>query len=169
MASPTKRTVLQSEPFDDILIMGISSTHTDFVMAWHLNNRLNLNLVKKENLHFIDKKVKEQLSFYYCNRGENDSVYNLVLLNKTIAGLTGLPPSTDYMLILRNNIANLHLDQLRRNIRAIPGVVISYVIEWQKFKNLDTLLELIDLHELSIVRAEHKKHLRRPRSVNEKL
>jgi hypothetical protein len=160
MAPAPKKTVLQSEPFDDIIILGISAAHTDFVMAWHLNARLNLRLVKKENLRFNDQKASEVLSFYYYNQGENASVFNLIMLNKTIVGLTKLPQSTDYMLILRNNVTSLPLDQIRRDIRSIPGVVLSYVIEWQKFKSLDSLLEQIDLHELSIERNEYNMHRR---------
>ncbi len=162
VAASSKKIILNSEPFDDIMIIGISAPHTDFVMAWHLNNTLKLKLVKKENLRFSDQKTTEELSFYYYNHDENSSVYNLVMLSKKISSLTNLPQSTDFMLIIRNNLHDLNTEQLRRDLRSIKGVVLSYIIDWQKYKTLDSLLEQIDLHELGIVRASQKPLRRRP-------
>jgi hypothetical protein len=152
----SKKNVLQSEPFDDIIIIGISSVENDFVMAWHLNNLLKLNLTKKQNLKFTDQKFSEELSFYYFNQGENGSVYNLLMLNKTVIGITKLPQSTDFILIIRNNLSNLPLDQIKKVIRTIPKVILSYTIDWEKFRGLDSLLEQVDLHELTIQRNEKR-------------
>lgn len=152
----TKKNVLQSEPFDDIFILGISSAESDFIMAWHLNNLLRLNLTKKQNLMYTDQKLSEELSFYYFNQGENGSVHNLVMLNKTVTSLTKLPQSTDFLLIIRNNLASLPIDQIKRSIRTIPKVILSYTIDWEKYKGIDSLLEQIDLHELSIERSNRR-------------
>ncbi|NOU46447.1 MAG: IPExxxVDY family protein [Bacteroidales bacterium] len=159
----SKKNILQSEPFDDIMIIGVSSSDTDFVMAWHLNNLLRLNLTKKQNLKFTDQKLSEELSFYYYNQGENGSTFNLVMLNKMVIGVTKLPQSTDFLLIIRNNLTNLPIEQFKRTIRTIPKVILSYMIEWEKFKGLDTLLEQVDLHELSIERNKKRLPLRVPR------
>ncbi len=150
----TKKNILQSEPFDDILIMGISSANSDYAIAWHLNKLLNLDLKRKQNLMFTDQKFSEELSFYYFNQGENGSIFNMIMLTKTVVGITKLPQSTDFLLIVRNNIDSLPLDQFKRSIRTIPKVILSYVIEWEKYKGLSTLLEQIDLHELSIEKSE---------------
>jgi len=123
-------------------------------MAWHLNNTLKMKLMKKQNLKFIDQKISEELSFYYYNQGENGTVFNLIMLNKMVTGLTKLPQSTDFILIIRNNLTSLPIEKIKKDIRAIPHVILSYVIDWEKFKGLDTLLEQIDLHELSIVRKK---------------
>lgn len=141
------------EPFDDIKIVGICTHIEDYKLAWHINNILNINLVKYSDI------VNEDglgFSFYLFDGGENCNTYNLVEIANADGRWVSFFPPTDYLLIIRNFIHDENLQTLLTNIKHIEGVVHAYLVDLETNNKIDTLLEDIEMHEIDIVSSMKK-------------
>lgn len=138
------RKKLQIAPFDDIKVIGINTTLLDYKMAWNINRALCLDLTR-----YADIPIKGvDFSFYYHSAGEQCNVYDLVALTRQEKSWMNLSPHVDYILIIRNEIAEDRLQNFVKGIRGIKGVIHAFLVDLTK--DFDPFLEMIELHEISI-------------------
>ncbi|MCQ2308009.1 MAG: IPExxxVDY family protein [Bacteroidales bacterium] len=142
-----KKNKIVVEPFDDIRIIGVCSHLEDYQLAWHLNKMLEINLVKYKD---ITNEDAQPFSFYLYNGGENSNAYNLVALSNGEAKWAKFSPATDYLVVIRNFISDENLQNIIAKIKAIPNVVFLYLIDLEKNKSIDAILEDIEMHEISL-------------------
>ena len=145
-----KKNKLTIEPFDDIQIIGISSTLADYKLAYFFNNDLNFKFIRLDDI-LLDKQ--HPYAFFYYNAGENRNVYNLVSLRHLGQPCVKLKPQVDYLFIVRNHITDDRLEQLIKNIRSIRQVTYAYIMDLEKLPVLDVLLERIEMHESACLEA----------------
>jgi hypothetical protein len=154
---PSRKKTLHSQPFDDILLLGIATTLPDYKLAWHLNNSLSIDLIKHDDIFPEQYSEQEGFSFYLYDQGENMNVFNLVSLQSNGNRWIKLRVSTDYLFIIRNALDQERLDQITRAIRNIPQIVHAFVVDTQKTKGIDILLETIEFHEMEILKSHHQR------------
>lgn len=142
-----KKNKIVVEPFDDIKIIGVCSHLEDYKLAWHLNKVLEINLVKYIDIMNEDGQL---FSFYLHNGGENSNAFNLVALSNDEAKWVKFTPATDYLVVIRNYISDENTQNLITKIKTIPGVIFSYLIDLDKNKSIDTILEDIEMHEMNL-------------------
>ncbi|MBK9291677.1 MAG: IPExxxVDY family protein [Bacteroidetes bacterium] len=148
--SPKKR-VLQVQAFDDIVVIGISTTLTDYKLTWHLNQSLGLDMKKLPGLPGPQPHAGP-LSFYYYNAGENENVFSMLQLVNEGYRLLSLPVPIDYLLVVRNSIKDENLAHILTTIRGIKDVLAAWQIDPSKTKGLEAVLEALEFHELSLTR-----------------
>ncbi|HOI33588.1 MAG: IPExxxVDY family protein [Bacteroidales bacterium] len=153
---PSRKKTLQSQPFDNIILLGISTTLPDYKLAWHINNRMSINLVKHQNIYPVSNDTNTGYSFYFFDQGENLNIFNLVSLSCEGQRWIKLSVSTDYLLIIRNALDQERLDYYIRAIRNIPQIVHVFIVETKINKGIDLLLETIEFHEMDIIKAHHQ-------------
>lgn len=141
---PVKKNKLQVAPFDDIHIIGINSTLTDYKLAYFLNEKQNFNLVRLTDI-LLDETLP--YAFFYYNAGENRNAYNLVSLRHKDHLCIKLNPHIDYLLIIRNHITPERIAQLVRNMREIKEVTYAYTMDLSHNPSIEVLLERIEMHE----------------------
>ncbi|MCF0200754.1 MAG: IPExxxVDY family protein [Bacteroidales bacterium] len=137
---------IQIASFDDVKILGISTTHVDYMMAWHLNKNLNLHFARYDD--FVVGGVG--YAFFYYSMGERYNVFNLVALKRKDQTWLRLSPRVDYLLVIRNEIDDERLEALIKSVRLIPEVTYAFLIDTSKADSLELYLELIELHEIGI-------------------
>lgn len=143
-----KKQIIIVEPFDDIKIVGISTSLIDYKLAWHINKQLNINLAKYDDIINNDGL---EFSFYLYDGGENRNTFNLVeIANKEGKWVSFFPP-TDYLLIIRNFISDDKLEAVLEMIKNIEGVNHAYLIDLDMNSKIDTILEDIEMHEIELV------------------
>ena len=135
---------LQLASFDDIKIVGINTPLADYKIAWHINKKLCLDLIRYTDIP-IDGN---EYSYFYYAAGERCNIYDLVALSRDHSSWMNLTPHVDYLLFIRNEITDERLSEIIRNLREIKGVAHAFLVEITK--NLDPFLEKIELHEISI-------------------
>ncbi len=155
---PQKRKILKVEPFDDIQVIGIITTNRDYKLAWYLNNFLKTDFGKEADIA-IKAADGEQLifPFYYFNAGENQNVYNLIGNKSQGTPFSNLKLKTDFFLIIRNSITNAKFNEVISLIKSIPGVQLAYRIDPAAEKNIDWVLEQIELHEFNTIYKQRKR------------
>lgn len=142
-----KKNKVVVEPFDDIRIIGVCSHLEDYKLAWHLNKVLEISLVKYKD---IVNEDEQPFSFYLYNGGENSNAFNLVALSNGEAKWAKFSLPTDYLVVIRNFISDENLQNVIAKIKSIPGVVFSYLVDLEKNKYIDAILEDIEMHEMNL-------------------
>lgn len=138
-----KKNKLTIAPFDDITIIGISSTLVDYKLAYYLNTLLRFEFVRLQDIP-LDQELP--YAFYYYNAGENLNAYNLVSLRHKEHVCVKLKPQIDFLLIVRNHITDDRVNQLIKNLRGINGISYAYLMDLEKTPALDVILEHIEMH-----------------------
>jgi len=152
-----KRNILKVEPFDNLTVMCISTALRDYALAWHINEKLGIQLNRKDDLVTGNELIESGFSFYYYDQGENENIFNLIGNNSDGNLLLKLPLRTDYFLIVRNKISESRLTQIASELRLIPGVLHAYQLDLSKHKQVDIILEEIEFHEMNTLKRNQKR------------
>jgi len=131
-----KNRKIQIASFDDTIVVGINSAMVDYKLAWNINNKLSLNLVRYDDLIFEGAPF----SFFYYTAGENYNVYNLVSLVNKDRVLYSFTPRLDYLFLIQNTLSSERQINIMRGLREIEGLH-AFLLE--KDKNLRQVLETI--------------------------
>ena len=131
-----KNRKIQIASFDDTIVVGINSAMVDYKLAWNINNKLSLNLVRYDDLLFEGAPF----SFFYYTAGENYNIYNLVSLVNKDRVLYPFTPRLDYLFLIQNNLSSERQINIMRGLREIEGLH-AFLLE--KDKNLRQVLETI--------------------------
>ena len=139
-----KKNKLLIAPFDDIHIIGINTAIVDYKLAYYLNEKLNFNFVRLNDILLDEIRP---YAFFYFNAGENRNAYNLVSLRYKEHRCLKTNPQIDYLFIVRNPVTLDRLTQLIKSIREIKDVTYAYTMELSHTPAIDILLERIEMHE----------------------
>ena len=131
-----KNRKIQIASFDDTIVVGINSAMVDYKLAWNINNKLSLNLVRYDDLIFEGAPF----SFFYYTAGENYNVYNLVSLVNKDRVLYSFTPRLDYLFLIQNTLSSERQINIMRGLREIESLH-AFLLE--KDKNLRQVLETI--------------------------
>lgn len=122
-------------------VVGITSHQADYKLVWHVNNTLNLHLVKSEiDLPVYNEKKDEELAFpYYHYEDELDRVSYFLIKNKNeLNYLIPEAQSIDYFLFLTNNFI-IDINEFIGQMRQIDAVLGVFAFDNQKFKSFQYL------------------------------
>ena len=147
-----KKKTLHINPFDDLCIVALTTPLKDYKLAWHLNESLRLDLKKMAGF-VLNETDPSPFSFYYFDAGENLNVFNLLQLQSDGVRLLKFSLPVDFLLIIRNTIPEGKQDEWISMIRKIPGLTHAFILDIEKNKQLDPLLEMIELHEFTLLRG----------------
>lgn len=146
------------EYYEGYYMLAIVSYLKDYSLCYHINNELKLDLVKYEDLVFdIDIVENCIFSWYHFEDKTSGTVYCLVG-NKGDNGI--LIPSqktVDFFLIIKNPANNELIKSMASRLRKISEITAVFDINMQQTKDMDLLLETIELHELEYVRRRSGK------------
>ena len=156
-----KSNKLQIASFDDTTVVGINSVLVDYKLAWSLNNKLALDLVRYDDLVFEGAPF----SFFYYTAGENYNVYNLVSLASKDKVLYPFSPRLDYLLLIQNSITPERQISIMRSLREVDGIGHAFILE--KDKNLRMVLETIADCEQQMI--DKKKRLNDIHAVRQRM
>jgi len=120
--------VLSLETEVDYELIGICSHHSDYRLAWGLNQELKLQLAKSDELFAITNKKGQVVSehSYYCWSDEENLIEYYLIKNKN-EGKFLIPEKSqiDYFLFLRENHV-LELEDVLEDVKKINSVMAAY-------------------------------------------
>jgi hypothetical protein len=147
-----KNRKIQIASFDDTTVVGINSALVDYKLAWSINNKLLLDLVRYDDLIFEGAPF----SFFYYTAGENYNVYNLVSLVSKDKVLYPFNPRLDYLFLIQNTLSPERQINIMRDLREIEGIGHAFVLE--KDKVLRQVLETIADCEQQMINKKKKQN-----------
>jgi hypothetical protein len=143
---------IQIASFDDTTVIGINTSLPDYKLAWSINNKLSIDLVRYDDLEFEGAGF----SFFYYTAGENYNVYNLVSLVRKDKVLYSFNPRLDYLFLIQNSLTPERRLSLIQSIRATEGVVHAFLLE--KDKTMRQVLETIGDCEQKMIDKKKKRN-----------
>ena len=146
-----KNRKIQIASFDDTTVVGINSALVDYKLAWSINNKLSLDLVRYDDLEFEGGNY----AFFYYTAGENYNVYNLVSLVFKDRVLYPFNPRLDYLFLIQNSLTAERQINIMRSLREIDGIGHAFLLE--KNKNLRQVLETIAGCEQQMMNKKKKQ------------
>ncbi len=138
--------------FDDTTVIGINSSLPDYKLAWSINNKLSIDLVRYDDLEFEGA----EFAFFYYTAGENYNVYNLVSLVRREKVLYSFNPRIDYLFLIQNSLTPERRLSLIQSIRTAEGVVHAFLLE--KDKTMRQVLETIGDCEQRMIDKKKKRN-----------
>lgn len=126
--SKKKKYTLTIDQEIDFDMIGLCSHHSDYRLAWSINEKIGLHLSKCDEDYIITDKKGEAVSshsMYEFEDEENRLVYYLVKNKSKGKFLIHEKPTIDFFLFLHDNIA-IDLDVLIIDLKTVPSVLGVY-------------------------------------------
>ena len=131
----------RSEPVR-FTLAGISCHVRDYHLTFLLNEKLELDFTKEEDL--------QGYPLYFCRDENCFNTYYLLGNRGENSLLIPEMKQTDYLLLVEGPFTKVREEKLLKKIRQISKVLMAYDINPEILKNIDTLLNDLEMHFLNI-------------------
>lgn len=141
-------------------LVGISCHIKDYRLSFFLNQQLELNFRKLEDLVSSTDVQREPntFSFYYCRDEDQFNTYYLLSNRGQESVLVNELKQTDFLLLIEGPFKKSQLDVLIRSIRLIPQVLTCFEIRFSTLKNFENILSDLELHYMNISKKVKVKY-----------
>jgi len=129
-------------------MLGLVTHLKDYRLAFYINGELEIHLKKYGDFQF-GKKGKNY-SWYNFSEGRNYSNITLVCNNHEEGKL--IPElKMDYFMVIKNVFDEKLVSGFISKLKKLPEFALIFPVDMSKIKNIDDLLEAIEMHELEQV------------------
>lgn len=132
---------LRAEPVQ-FALFGISCHLKDYRLSYHLNQSLELTLVKMEDFRGF--------SFYHCRDEDHFNIYNLLGNRGQESILLPDLRQTDFLMIVEGPFRKPQKEHFLGRTRSIPHVLTAFEIRPETIRNQALLLSDLELHLMNI-------------------
>jgi len=154
----SKRLSKNIDSFEDYKLLAIVSHLKDYTLCYHINQNLRLDLVKYEDIDIAHNKVDENgFSWYYYKDSISGTTYYLVGNKNGNRNLIASQKTVDYFLLFKDLISDKVIIDFVKILRGISNISAIFDIQMLQIKDMDLLLESIELHELQFVTRRSDK------------
>jgi len=145
---------------EEHLMIGISSSMTDYQLSYFLNKSFQTQFKKQPDITFYNKKGAIGSFPFYHFYGEDlrmDYYFFGNKANETIA----IPnyKSFEFFILFRLSSYSIPVDEILKEMRQISKIQAALQIPLSTLKNLPEILEDIELHLLDISSTQKKREL----------
>lgn len=141
MARKKKHTLTLEQSFDFDMI-GVCTHHSDYRLAWGMNDKLSLQLTKCEEDYIVVNKRGEQSSshsMYEFIDEENRLEYFLIRNKQNGKYLIPEKPSIDFFLFLNNNLV-IDMQDIVPKLREVASILGVYPFDPEE---IDSAADLV--------------------------
>jgi len=124
----------------DFTLVGISCHSKDYRLCWEINNVLNTDLIRTQDLEISKKGTANAHSFYEYIDEDNYLEYYLISNRGDNGFLVPEQKSVDFFLIAKGNISDNHTKDIICKINSLSLVLTSFSIDSNQLKSKQNLL-----------------------------
>ncbi len=144
--------------FEDYQLLAIVSHLKDYSLCYHINIDLEIDLIKYDDLVFALNPVEENsFSWYYFEDTISSTTYYLIGNKSENGNLIPGQKSVDYFLLIKKPVDDELVISIANKLRKTSNITAVFVFNMQQTKDMDLLLETIELHELEYVKKRSGK------------
>jgi len=147
---------LKIDYFEEYHMLAIVSHLKDYRLAYHINQKLGSHLKKFDDLTIVNGG-EHNYTWYCCHEKENHMRVYLIGNSDKNAKLIPSRKEIDFFLLIKNAINTEKVDHILKEIRSVKDVVGVFKQEMASIKDMDVLLEVIELHELEQFKGKQKR------------
>ena len=152
----SKNTKEEIDYFEDYQLIAIVSHLKDYTLCYNINLNLDFDLVKYDDLVVYNTSESESSFSWYFYKDEISRTNYYLIGNKCENGnLVKSQKTVDYFLLIKNPVTKELLKPISNSFRKISNVTAVFELNMEQQKNMDTLLEIIELHELKISKTRN--------------
>jgi len=151
-----KKLHLKIDYFDEYHMLAIVSHLKDYRLAYHINKKTGSHLKKFDDLTIVNGG-EHAYTWYCCHEKENHMIFYLLGNSDRGAKLIPSRKEIDFFLLIKNAISFDRVNEIAKTLRSIPNVVGVFNQEMELIKDMDVLLEVIELHELEQFKGKQKR------------
>lgn len=148
---------LTSDSFPDYTVIGIACHLKDYRMVFHVNKKLRFEFRRIDDLVIEDDGLHKDYSFYIFENRDERTTYFLVQNHHPEGRLVPSQKGVDYFMIAGDILDGKKVSTISKTLQEIPQVLSSFKIDLGKVKNMDVILEEIELHMLELKRSLQQK------------
>ncbi len=141
--------------FDGFHLYSIVSHLKDYSLCFHINNELGFDLINYEDMIFdLAGDPEKGFSWYFYK--DHKTHTNFYLIGNKSEGNILLPSqkTVDFFLLIKDAIDDNYAGKTSAAIRKIVNISAVFQAEMTKIKDMDLLMETIELHELKYVKPK---------------
>jgi len=141
-----------------VLLIGIASLATDYRLLYFIDNLLGFSFIKRNDLPLYGKKDKlGDFSFYEYLCTEKHLHYFLIA-NKS-ENQIAIPAyrNFDYFLLIEGSLTADAFQNMLRRLRSVALIQAAMNIPTSSVKDLDLLLEDLELHLIALQKSARDK------------
>mgnify|MGYP001036228643 CR=1 FL=1 len=149
----------QSQPTDEeYLLIGISSSLKDYQLSYHLNKHFQTGFKKMPDIPFYNKNGEiGQFAFYHYFDEDLRMDYFLFANKSANAFAVSAYPHFEFFVLFKLSSFLIPLEAILKELRSVSHVAAALQIPLSGLKNLEELLEDIELHLLGISTQKKKQ------------
>jgi hypothetical protein len=136
-----KKHNLTLEPEYDFDMIGICSHHSDYRLAWGINEAMGLHLSKADEEFATDKVKKHQSSFHSFYEFYDEANMCSYFLIKNSSGnrfLVAEQPKIDYFLFIKEP-NSVNVEVWLRNLNAVSSILAAYSFDPEEFESMQAI------------------------------
>lgn len=141
MAKPKKHTLTFEQVFNFDMI-GISSHHSDYRLAWGINQTLRIQLTKCEEEYVITNRKGEVVSTHSMYEYEDlDNRLDYFMVKNKCQGNFLIPekPSMDFFLFLCDNCA-VDIEILTQDLKSVASILGVFPFDPEEISSAENLV-----------------------------
>jgi hypothetical protein len=141
MAKQKKHTLTFEQTFDFDMV-GICSHHSDYRLAWGINQCLTIHLCRCEEDYIVTNKKGEAVSSHSMYEfADEENRLDYFLVKNKMHGNYLIPekPSIDFFLFLCDNIA-IDIEQLTKQLKEVSSILGVYPFEPEEINSAEYLV-----------------------------
>lgn len=141
---------LMPDEFPDITIIGINSTLQEYRLAYFINKETGLRFERFDDLPVYTEKLKgfRHYSYYSCYDPDQRLNYYLVGNDSSSGKMIEQYSQANYFIMIKGKKSENEVKGLLSTLRKILTVTFVFVPVLAKIKELDGILQDLELHEL---------------------
>lgn len=140
-------------------LFGIVTHLKDYRLAYFINERLSFQLKKYDDLSLSGKSGSYS---WYCYMDKEDESSIFLFANHHPEGKLVPSQKMDYFMLIKNSTFNLKANDMASTLRKIPEVLAVFLLDMKTIKDMELILETVEMHELEFV-IKPVKNKRSPR------
>ena len=150
-----KKLKLDFDYFEDYCLLSIATQMKDYTLAFHINHTLEINLKKYDDLVVNGRDAA--YPWFYFSEGSNYPTFYLIGNNHPNGKINPLQKGIDYYLLIKELYNDEMLNEFASDLRKVQGILGVFITDMSSIKNLDVMIESVELHELDFIIRPTKK------------
>ena len=127
---------------EDFCLLGVAADEPDYKLCWMVNQALDLNFEKQEDLVLFHKKLDADQSFSLFQFEDEDALvtYRIIKNRSSHGFFLAELKNLDYLIHIQGDISTDQVDKFMLSLGILPSIRMSVPVDLTRIKNMERLL-----------------------------
>ena len=127
---------------EDFCLLGVAADEPDYKLCWMVNQALDMNFEKQEDLVLFHKKLDADQSFSLFHFKDEDALvtYRIIKNRSSHGFFLDELKNLDFLIHIQGEISTNQVDKFMRSLGILPSIRMSVPVDLTRIKNMERLL-----------------------------